>query len=218
MNSRPLLILATAALVIAGIAIAYINMQPTPLKPAVATVATPAAPARTPEPEPPQDAASGKTAIVDIPGPAKATPAPAAIPEWDAKIDQVLRMNAGDSETAQMLINMLPSLPPDGQAEAAQHISNLISDKDYNRVLPLLKNASLPEQVQDVLVTDLMNRDDSVKLPALLDVAKIATHPYHEEALTDLQIFLDADNGQDWGKWQGAVTQYLQKQAAANAQ
>jgi len=126
-------------------------------------------------------------------------------------------MNAENSVTAQMLINMLPTLPAEGQAEAAQHISNLIEDKDYNRVLPLLRNASLPEEVQDVLVTDLMNRDETVKLPALLDVAKIPTHPYHEEALTDLQIFLDVDNGQDWGKWDSAVKQYLKKQAAANA-
>ena len=61
---------------------------------------------------------------------------------------------------AQMLINLLPTFPPEAPvAEAAQHISNLILDKDYNRVLPLLKNPNLSEEVQDVLVTDLMNRE-----------------------------------------------------------
>ena len=79
-------------------------------------------------------------------------------------------------------------------------------------MLPLLRNASLPQEVQDVLVTDLMNREDTVKLPALLDVAKIPNHPYHEEALTDLQIFLDQDNAGNWSQWDTAVKAYLKKQ------
>jgi hypothetical protein len=112
---------------------------------------------------------------------------------------------------------MLPTLPAEGQAEAAQHISNLIQDKDYNRVMPLLRNTSLPEEVQDVLVTDLMNREDSVKLPALLEVAKLPNHPHHEEAQTDLQIFLDEDYGNNWAKWEAAMKEYLKKQAAEDA-
>jgi len=225
MNSRSLLILATAALLIAGAVIAYLNMQPAPgplpgplaATPAPAPVAqaTPAPSASTP----PQSVAQvAQPPVSATPSPVKPTVTPAPIPEWDAKIDSVLKMNVGSPEMAQMLINMLPTLPPEGQAEAAQHISNLIdNNKDYARVMPLLKNPNLPEEVQDVLVTDLMNRDDAVKLPALLDIAKIPTHPYHDEALTDLQIFLDADNGQDWGKWDSAVKQYLKKQAAENA-
>jgi hypothetical protein len=68
-----------------------------------------------------------------------------------------------------------------------------------------------------VLVSDLMNREDQVKLPALLEIAKIPNHPYHDEAMTDLQIFLDQDNGNNWSKWDGAVREYLRKQAAEEA-
>jgi len=39
--------------------------------------------------------------------------------------------------------------------------------------------------VLDVLVTDLMNRDDAIKLPTLLEIAKIPNHPHREEASTD---------------------------------
>ena len=133
------------------------------------------------------------------------------------KIDEVLRSSADETQTAQILINMLPSLPAEGQEEAAQHISNLIPDKEYGRVLPLVKNASAPQEVLDVFVTDLMNRDDAVKLPVLLDIAKIPNHPAHEEALTDLQIFLDGDFGNDWGKWDGALKAYLKKQREEDA-
>ena len=84
-------------------------------------------------------------------------------------------------------------------------------------MMPLLRNASLPEDVLDVFVTDLMNREDPVKLPALLEVAKMPNHPHHEEAKADLEIFLDQEHGNDWGKWDVAVKKYLQDQAAEEA-
>jgi len=83
--------------------------------------------------------------------------------------------------------------------------------------MPLVKNPNLPEEVLDVFVTDLMNRDDSTKLPALLEIAKIPNHPHHEEALTDLQIFLDEDYGNDWNRWNTATKAYLKKQAEEEA-
>jgi len=110
---------------------------------------------------------------------------------------------------AQLLINLLPTLPEDGQIEAANHISNLLADTDYNSVKPLLLNASLPESVLSVFFTDLMNRDDPTKLNSFLDIAQIPNHPFHDEALSDLQIYVGDDYGTDWGKWRTAVTQYL---------
>lgn len=126
----------------------------------------------------------------------------------------MLRSNVNEMQTAGILLNMLPSLPEDGQIEAAEHISNLLPDKEYNRVLPLLTNPKLPETVLGVFMTDVMNRDDAVKLRAFLAVAKVPDHPFHEEALTDLQTFVDADYGTDWAKWSAAVEAYLAKPRA----
>ena len=75
----------------------------------------------------------------------------------------------------------------------------------------IVKNPSSSQEVIDVLFTDLMNRDDTVKLPVLLDIAKIPNHPSQEEALTDLQIFLDGDFGTDWAKWEASMKAYLKK-------
>ena len=218
MNNRPLLILAIAVLGIVGGTFWFLNSnQPVVVPKADAPkIDVPIGPQipdhpsrEQPRPEPIAKAEPAKT----VP---KATPRP--LEPWELKIDEVLRSNADEAQTAQILINMLPTLPPDGQEEAAQHISNLILDKDYAKVMPLVKNPNLPEEVLDVFVTDLMNRDDSTKLPALLEIAKIPNHPHHEEALTDLQIFLDEDYGNDFTRWNTALQAYLKKQAAEEAE
>ena len=41
------------------------------------------------------------------------------------------------------------------------------------RCCRIVKNPTMPEEVLDVFVTDLMNREDAVKLPTLLEIAKI---------------------------------------------
>jgi hypothetical protein len=216
MNNRPLLILAIAVLAIVGGTLWFLNSSQPPAVPntPAAKMAVPAAP-KVPDfqapPLPPEKIAKTEPEKV-VP---KATPRP--LEGWEMKIDEVLRSSADEAQTAQILINMLPTLPPDGQTEAAQHISNLILDKDYSKVMPLVKNPNLPEEVLDVFVTDLMNRDDTTKLPALLEIAKIPNHPHHEEAIQDLGIFLDEDYGNDWGRWDTALKKYLKDQAAEDA-
>jgi len=220
MNSRSLIALFVLILAVLGGALWFLQSTPPPAAVPEIVRATPSAP------EPMPVVPGGPSTIVAAPAPAELIPAapkvPAALAEWEVKIDTILRANPDNSEaansaTAQTLINLLPTLPPDGQTEAAQHISNLLADKDYSRVLPIVKNASTPEDVLDVFVTDLMNRDDTVKLPTLLEIAKIANHPHHEEAATDLQIFLDEDYGTDWAKWDAKLKEYLKKQAEENA-
>lgn len=219
MNNRLLSILAVIALVICVGAIWF--LQTGPKQAPVSSTATPAAKA-TPAPvipppfrttnAPPR---SSNTAAAPAPKPKSEPPKPPA--EWEKRIDQILRADVDETATAQLLINVLPTLPPEGQAEAAQHISNLLLDKDYGRVAPIVKNPNMPEEVLDVFVTDLMNRDDAVKLPVLLEIAKIPNHPHREESLSDLQIFLDEDYGTDWAKWEAAMKTYLAKQAAEEA-
>lgn len=228
MNSRSLVILAILILAVVGAALWFLQSAPPPVVPAL-VMATPEKigklpPLAIPAPEIPARPQLAPTAPQAEPKPTapQAEPKPAEIAEWENKIDAVLRANpdnndAANSATAQMLVNLLPTLPAEGQAEAAQHITNLLDDKEYSRVLAIVKNPQMPEEVLDVFVTDLMNRDDAVKLPTLLEIAKIPNHPHHEEAQTDLQIFLDEDYGTDWAKWDAAMRAYLKKQAEEQA-
>lgn len=223
-NNRPLLIIACVVLAIIAGSLWFLNTKPqapvSTTKPVDVKIGpsldslrndkTTEKTTEAPRPEPPK--------VEPKPQVAKGTPAP--LKEWERRIDDVLKSSADELQTAQILINMLPTLPAEGQSDAAQHISNLVEDDQYARVMPLIKNPNLPEEVLDIFVTDLMNREDKVKLPTLLEIAKIPNHPHHEEALTDLEIFLDEDFdsiNRDFNKLQIGVNNYLKKQAEEEA-
>ena len=138
--------------------------------------------------------------------------------EDDRKIDEILRLYPGNTDadhtnTAQSLINLLPALTKDGQVECAQHISNLLSDEEFKRVMPIWRNPSFNPDVIEVFATDLMNREHKIMLPAMLDAVRMPNHPYNEEAKTTLQVFLDEDYGNDVGKWEKAMKDFLKKEA-----
>ncbi len=215
MNSRLVVSLAVVVAAVVGGVIWFLQEKPVPVE------APPAPLGKIETAEVPVESAPVPAPAAQPPPPEKLPPPlPGATPisEAERKIDEILRINPENSEsahisTAQLLINLIPTLPPEGQAEAAQHVSNLLPDKEYKRVRSMVVNPNAPTELLDVLVTDLMNRDDAVKLPVLLDIAKIPTHPTREEAMTDLQIFLDGDYGTDWGRWDTALKAYLKRQA-----
>ncbi|MDQ3623333.1 MAG: hypothetical protein M3463_12720 [Verrucomicrobiota bacterium] len=137
--------------------------------------------------------------------------------DWQRKIDGVLRADSDEKAAAQTLIAMLPTLPPEGQAAAAQRIVDLTPDEEYARVAPLVKNTALSARALEVFTEDVTNREDKFKLPTLLDVAKLPDHPRREEAAANLKTLVGQDHGQDWAKWDGAIQTHLQKKAAEEA-
>ena len=219
MNNRLIIILAVMVFAIVLSAVVILNMESP--KPALAKTGSAA-----PAPEVIPDSFEHRSSVPQErpariePTVEKVTPRPPPRePQpWERKLDEVLNSTADEAQTAQILINLLPGLPADGQAEYAEHIANLLDDKDYAKVMPIVKNPNISEEALDVLVTDLINREDATKLPALLDIAKVPNHPHRQEAVDDLELFLDEDHGTDWNKWQLALTEYLKKQAAEEAE
>jgi hypothetical protein len=115
---------------------------------------------------------------------------------------------ATDAKARQML-EMFPRLPEAGQVEVAKHLSNLVSDQDYGQLSQLLANPRLPQEVLDTLMADALNRPNSLKLPALLEVARTPQHPKAGDAKEVLGFFLETDYGDDWQKWQDKVQTWL---------
>ena len=143
---------------------------------------------------------------------ASTTPEPAdanLITNWEDKLEAILTAEGDDADKAKQLLAMFPHLPEDGQVEVAQHLSNLTSDKDYAPLGSYLTNSSTSEEVKDVLMADVLNRPNSLKLPLLLDVARDPQNPKASEAKDILELFLEEDYGTDWPTWQSKMQQWL---------
>ena len=128
---------------------------------------------------------------------------------WEDRVDEILGSGVPEADKAKRMIELFPTLPPNGQEEVARHLTNLLPDQDYGLLRSYLTNASLPENVLDVLLGDVLNRPNRVKLQALLEVSRDAQHPKAAEAKDFLQLFLEQDYGSDWDKWQAGVEQWL---------
>lgn len=160
----------------------------------------PASPEKRPGPieiEPPAPRPPVRTAMNLAPTPAVAPVDPvttdpsAMIADWEQKIDDVLTGQDDEGVKARRLLDIFDRLPEDGQVEAAQHISNLLGDEQYAELSKRLVDPKTPEGVLEVLMTDVLNRPNKLKLDALFDVARVPNHPKAEEARDVLEVFLD---------------------------
>jgi hypothetical protein len=122
-----------------------------------------------------------------------------------------LQTDESEAAKAAKMLELFPSLPPSGQEEAVQHLSNLVDDKDYAPLGKLLKDPKLPEGVLDVLVVDLLNRPNPTKLPLLLEVARNPDHPKASEAKELMQLYLESDFGTDWDQWKARMESWLKE-------
>jgi len=138
-------------------------------------------------------------------------PTIASTNDWDEKIDDIIGSDDADTNTVAKLYALFPTLPPDGQEDAAQHLSNLVDDEDYKPLGEMLKNDKLPEGVLDELLADVLNRPNNLKLPLLLSVASDANHAKHDEAKDLLELYLGEDYGSDWSSWGQHMTNWLQQ-------
>jgi len=170
------------------------------------TPATALPPRATPVRPAPVVARPTETAVVPQP-----PPAAALIGDWEERIDGVLTGQEDEAQKAKLLLALFPKLPEDGQVEAAQHISNLLPDEEYSSLAQTLTNAAMPEAVLDVLMTDVLNRPNQLKLETLLDVARMPNHPKAEEARDVLEVFVDENYGEDWAAWKTAVEKWLKE-------
>jgi len=144
----------------------------------------------------------------------KAASPPAAtrtnlIVNWEEKIEEILGAEGDEAGKAKQMLALFPRLPEDGQVEVAQHLSNLLSDEDYAPLGKLLTDPQLPEDVLDVLLVDVLNRPNGLKLPLLLNVAREPQHPKASEAKDLLELYLEEDYGNDWNKWQAKLDQWI---------
>jgi hypothetical protein len=162
------------------------------------------------EPAPKPKTGTMSTAV-PMPKPQTIPTNTAGLPDWEEKVDAILTSEIPDNEKAKKMLELFPQLAPDAQEEVAHHLSNLVPDEEYAPLGNYLTNAAMPEPVLDVLLEDVFNRPNSVKLPLLLQVASNPQHPKASESRDVLELFLEEDYGSDWSKWQAKMDQWLKE-------
>ena len=55
------------------------------------------------------------------------------------------------------------------------------------------------------------NRPNAVKLPLLLQTARVPDHPLATEAKEILELYLEEDYGTNWDKWQQEIERWLKE-------
>ena len=128
---------------------------------------------------------------------------------WEEKVDEILGAQTDDTNKVEQLFTLFPHVPAESKSEVAQHLSNLVSDEGYAPLGELFKESKLGDDTLDVLMADVLNRPNSLKLPQLLEVAQTPDHPKADEAKDILSLFLDEDFGTDWSKWKNKLTEWL---------
>lgn len=161
-----------------------------------------------PRPVAPREGVNESHAAASAPTPAALTN---LVSDWETKVDGILSSEGTTDDKARQMLEMFPRLPEAGQAEVAKHLSNLVSDEDYASLSQLLVNPQLTQDTLDTLMSDALNRPNSLKLPTLLEVARTTQHPKAGDAKEVLGFFLEADYGDDWAKWQEKLQEWLKE-------
>ncbi len=130
---------------------------------------------------------------------------------WDQRLDDILLRGGEVNDKADSILQLMKDAPPEAQAELAHHLVNMAQDDHYDGVAGLLTNATTQPEVATVLMNDLLNRRNTLKLPMLLAIARNNDHPLKDQAKDMLELFLQADYGTNWDDWSSAVDSWLQQ-------
>ncbi len=140
------------------------------------------------------------------------SPAPAEPKTWEEKLDDILLANDNENAKADGILQLMPTAPPEAQVELAQHLCNMVQDDHYDGAAQVLTNSTTPVEVSTVLMNDLLNRNNNLKLPMLLAIARNDGHPLNGQARDMLELFVQQDYGTNWDQWSTSVDAWLQDQ------
>jgi hypothetical protein len=130
--------------------------------------------------------------------------------DWEQKLDDILLGDDDENGKADKILALILRAPASAQQELAQHLVNMVQDNHYDGTAEMLTNAATPADVSGVLMNDLLNRNNNLKLPMLLAIARNDAHPLKDQALDLLGLLTQEDNGTNWEQWSATIDTWLQ--------
>jgi hypothetical protein len=130
---------------------------------------------------------------------------------WEDHLDEILLADDNENSKTDRILSLMQTAPPEAQEELSQHLVNMAQDDHYDGVSNLLMNISTSTNVDDVLMNDLLNRNNTLKLNTLLSILEMPSHPMHDNAKEMLELFVQDDHGEDLKAWEKAVADWLKE-------
>ncbi len=134
--------------------------------------------------------------------------------DWEDKFDEVFEdPNLDTDKMAEKMLEIYPHLAPDKRQDAMGHILNLVPDEGFAPVGKILLNPKTPVEISDDIMNDMGNRPGVIRMPLILQVARMPDHPKAAEAKELLELYIEPeeDPGNDWNKWEEAMKKYLEE-------
>lgn len=132
-----------------------------------------------------------------------------AVTNWSVQLGAVLASGVSSTNQAISLLAMFPNLPAEGQVEAVQHATRLLPGEYFGVLGAQLTNAAVAPAVRRAIFADLLARPNALKLPWLVELARVPMEGQSEEALFLLKSQLREDHGTNWALWRERAAAWL---------
>jgi hypothetical protein len=132
-----------------------------------------------------------------------------AVTNWSVQLGAVLASGVSSTNQAISLLAMFPNLPAEGQVEAVQHATRLLPGEYFGALGAQLTNAAVAPAVRRAIFADLLARPNALKLPWLVELARVPMEGQSEEALFLLKSQLREDHGTNWPLWRERAAAWL---------
>jgi hypothetical protein len=214
--------LAIGVLVVAGVAALVImwalNQGKLPTPPPEVTAAQTTSGSKNPKAGQPGQAAENEGQVAaTTAAPEQTIPMPTEdenAPEqrtWEDKLDEILLGDGNEDVKSDKIIALMPYAPAEAQEELSQHLVNMTQDGHYEGTSNLLMNLNTSTNVQEILINDLLNRNNALKLNTLLRVLETPSHPMQQNAHDMLELFVQEDFGTNMAAWEKGVADWLKE-------
>lgn len=115
--------------------------------------------------------------------------------EWDNQIADLLTDTTIEHREAGQKLAAIAAqnnAPEEVRIDAIQHALNLIGDEEYMEdMMTLAVRDDLPEEMQEIIFSDLHNRPQEVSVPVAKEIARLEKHPLALEAKDFVDFFED---------------------------
>jgi hypothetical protein len=141
--------------------------------------------------------------------PAEFTTAPKPHTEEGKLVKLFTDRKMPDAEKVERLLALVSELSGKGKMIAMDYATQLIADEDYVRQRPRLLRLANNDELREVVMLDMLTRDDGIKMPSLVELLSVPSETTRSEAREILAAFLEQDYGDDPRKWHEPLMKWL---------